>query len=65
MSKILLVIGGGIAAYKCLEFIRRAQDNGHEVSAVLTDAAREFVTKLSVATLTKGNVYSDLFDIKE
>ncbi|MBL4647236.1 MAG: bifunctional phosphopantothenoylcysteine decarboxylase/phosphopantothenate--cysteine ligase CoaBC [Rhizobiales bacterium] len=65
MSKILLIIGGGIAAYKCLEFIRRAQESNHEVSVVLTEAAKQFVTQLSVATLAKGQVYCDLFDVKQ
>lgn len=61
-QKILLIIGGGIAAYKTLEFIRRAQDRGYDVTVVMTKAAEQFVTPLSVSTLAKGKLYSNLFD---
>lgn len=64
-KNILLIIGGGIAAYKVLEFIRRAQDRGHELTVVMTKAAEEFVTPLSVSTLAKGKLYSNLFDRQE
>ena len=64
-KKILLIIGGGIAAYKTLELIRRAQDRGFEISVVMTEAAQHFVTPLSVSTLAKGRLYSDLFDRHE
>nr|WP_306264279.1 bifunctional phosphopantothenoylcysteine decarboxylase/phosphopantothenate--cysteine ligase CoaBC [Pararhizobium sp. IMCC3301] len=64
-KKILLIIGGGIAAYKTLELIRRAQDRGFEISVVMTGAAQHFVTPLSVSTLAKGRLYSDLFDRQE
>ncbi|MEO0361893.1 MAG: flavoprotein, partial [Pseudomonadota bacterium] len=62
---MLLVIGGGIAAYKCLELIRRARGRGHEVSTVLTRAATEFVTPLSVAALAGEKAYQDLFDLTD
>lgn len=63
--KILLIIGGGIAAYKALELIRRAQDRGYEVTVVMTKAAEQFVTPLSVSTLAKGQLYANLFDAHE
>jgi phosphopantothenoylcysteine decarboxylase/phosphopantothenate--cysteine ligase len=60
-SRILLIIGGGIAAYKALELIRRLRERGVFVRAVMTDAAQKFVTKLSVESLTGNRVYDDLF----
>lgn len=60
--KILLIIGGGIAAYKSLELIRRLRDEGAKVRCVLTSAAQQFVTPLSVATLSADRVFTDLFD---
>lgn len=62
---ILLIIGGGIAAYKVLEFIRRAQDAGYHMRVVMTEAAKSFVAPLSVSTLAKGALYQDLFDPQE
>lgn len=59
---ILLVIGGGIAAYKSLELIRRLREQGAEVRCVLTEAGSEFVTPLSVASLSGNPVEEDLFD---
>lgn len=64
-KNILLIIGGGIAAYKVLEFIRRAQDRGYDITVVMTKAAEQFVTPLSVSTLAKGKLYSNLFDRQE
>ncbi|MDE0533994.1 MAG: bifunctional phosphopantothenoylcysteine decarboxylase/phosphopantothenate--cysteine ligase CoaBC [Albidovulum sp.] len=61
-KKVLLVIGGGIAAYKCLELIRRLRDSGVSVSAVMTDAAKEFVTPLSVSALAGEEARSSLFE---
>jgi phosphopantothenoylcysteine decarboxylase/phosphopantothenate--cysteine ligase len=60
---ILLIIGGGIAAYKSLELIRRLREHGAGVRAVLTDAGSRFVTPLSVSSLTGDKVYQDLFDL--
>jgi phosphopantothenoylcysteine decarboxylase/phosphopantothenate--cysteine ligase len=60
--RILLVIGGGIAAYKSLDLIRRLRERGATVRAVMTAAAREFVTPLAVGALTGGRVFTDLFD---
>ncbi len=62
-KRILLIIGGGIAAYKSLELIRRLQDRGASVTAVLTRAGEEFVTPLSVSGLAGHKVYRDLFDL--
>ncbi|MEH6726389.1 MAG: bifunctional phosphopantothenoylcysteine decarboxylase/phosphopantothenate--cysteine ligase CoaBC [Hyphomicrobiales bacterium] len=64
-QRILLIIGGGIAAYKALELIRRAQDRGYDVTVVMTKAAAQFVTPLSVSTLAKGKLYANLFDRQE
>jgi phosphopantothenoylcysteine decarboxylase/phosphopantothenate--cysteine ligase len=64
-KRILLVIGGGIAAYKVLDLIRRAKDGGAGVNAVMTRSAHYFVTPLSVAALTGGRVFSNLFDLNE
>ena len=63
--KILLVIGGGIAAYKCLDLIRRLAERGATVTPVLTRAAQEFVTPLSVSALSGTKVYTDLFDLTD
>ena len=62
---ILLVIAGGIAAYKCLELIRRLREKGVSCRAVLTKAGAEFVTPLSVAALTEDKVYMDLFSLTD
>ncbi len=60
--KILLIIGGGIAAYKSLDLIRRLRDEGASVRCVVTSAAQQFVTPLSVSTLSADRVFTDLFD---
>ncbi|MBY6068736.1 bifunctional phosphopantothenoylcysteine decarboxylase/phosphopantothenate--cysteine ligase CoaBC [Leisingera aquaemixtae] len=60
---ILLIIGGGIAAYKSLELIRRLQDQGARVTPVLTRAGAEFVTPLSVSALAGTAVHQELFDL--
>lgn len=62
-KRILLVIGGGIAAYKVLELIRRLRDRGAAVTPVLTRAGAEFVTPLSVAALAGEKVHDQLFDL--
>lgn len=64
-KKILLIIGGGIAAFKSLDLIRRLRERGHEVTPVLTKAACEFVTPLSVSALAGQKVYQDLFDLND
>ncbi len=62
-KRVLLIIGGGIAAYKCLDLIRRLKERGAAVTPVLTRAAQEFVTPLSVSALAGEKVYTDLFDL--
>lgn len=64
-KRILLIIGGGIAAYKSLELIRLIRKSGGAVTPVLTRAAGEFVTPLSVAALAGDRLYSDLFDLTD
>jgi phosphopantothenoylcysteine decarboxylase/phosphopantothenate--cysteine ligase len=64
-KRILLIIGGGIAAYKVLELIRRLKERGANVRAVMSDAAKHFVTPLSVGALTNEKVYSSLFDLND
>ena len=64
-KRVLLIIGGGIAAYKCLEVIRRLRDGGASVRCILTDAAQQFVTPLSVSALSGDKVYTDLFSLTE
>ena len=64
-KRILLIIGGGIAAYKSLDLIRRLQDHGCSVTPVLTSAGAQFVTPLSVAALAGTKVYTDLFDLTD
>jgi phosphopantothenoylcysteine decarboxylase/phosphopantothenate--cysteine ligase len=61
--RILLIIGGGIAAYKTLDLIRRWRSGGDHVAAVLTRAGAEFVTPLSVSALAGSAVHQDLFDL--
>jgi phosphopantothenoylcysteine decarboxylase/phosphopantothenate--cysteine ligase len=64
-KRILLVISGGIAAYKSLELIRRLRERGAGVRAILTRGGAEFVTPLSVAALSENKVYQDLFSLTE
>jgi phosphopantothenoylcysteine decarboxylase/phosphopantothenate--cysteine ligase len=61
-ATVLLIVGGGIAAYKSLDLIRRLRERGAGVRAVMTSAAQEFVTPLSVGALAGGRVFTDLFD---
>jgi phosphopantothenoylcysteine decarboxylase/phosphopantothenate--cysteine ligase len=60
--KILLIICGGISAYKSLELIRLFKKQGSEIKTILTKSAKEFVTPLSVASLSQEKVYDDLFN---
>ena len=63
-KKILFVICGGVSAYKSLETIRLFRKNNFEIKTILTKAAKEFVTPLSVASLSNGKVYEDLFNLE-
>lgn len=62
-KRILLIIGGGIAAYKALDLIRRLRERGAAVTPVMTGAAEQFVTPLSVSALAGEEVHRDLFDL--
>ena len=63
-KKILMIICGGIAAYKSLETIRILKKSGCKIKTILTKSSKEFVTPLSIASLSKGKVYDDLFSIE-
>ena len=63
--RILLILSGGIAAYKSLELIRRLRERGALVRCVMTRAAQEFVTPLSVAALAEDKVYTELFSLTD
>ena len=63
-KKILYIICGGISAYKSLETIRLFKKNGAEIKTILTNSAKEFITPLSVASLSQGKVYCDLFSVE-
>jgi phosphopantothenoylcysteine decarboxylase/phosphopantothenate--cysteine ligase len=64
-KRILLIIGGGIAAFKSLDLIRRLRERGATVTPVLTKSAEQFVTPLSVSALAAEKVYRDLFDLTD
>ena len=64
-KRILLIISGGIAAYKSLDLIRRLRERGAAVRCVLTDSATQFVTPLSVSALSEDRVYGDLFSLTD
>lgn len=64
-ARILLIVSGGIAAYKALELVRILKGKGMAVRAVMTESAKEFVTPLSLGVLTEDHVYGDMFDLKE
>lgn len=61
-KRVLLIIGGGIAAYKSLDLIRRLRERGVKVKVVMTAAAQQFITPLAAGALTAEKVYTDLFD---
>ena len=61
-KKILIIVGGGIAAYKCLDLIRLLKKNNNEVKTILTKSGKEFVTPLSLTTLTNNKTFEDIFD---
>jgi phosphopantothenoylcysteine decarboxylase/phosphopantothenate--cysteine ligase len=64
-KRIVLIVGGGIAAYKSLELVRRLKERGASVRAILTRAGAEFVTPLSLSVLCEEKTFSDLFDLKD
>lgn len=65
MSRVLLIIGGGIAAYKAAELIRLLRKDGHSVTPVLTEGGSHFVTPMSLAALAESPVYTSLWDLKD
>ena len=64
-KRILLIIGGGIAAYKSLELIRELARRSIKTRAILTEAGKQFVTPMSVGALTADKVYSELFSLTD
>lgn len=64
-KRILLIISGGIAAYKCLDLIRRLREREIAVRVVMTAAAQQFITPLSVSALSNDRVFTDLFDLND
>ena len=65
MSRVLLIVGGGIAAYKSCELVRLLRKRGHAVRCVLTEAAHHFVTPMTLAALSEDKVYTTLWDLKD
>lgn len=65
MSRILLIVGGGIAAYKACELIRLCRKAGHQVTCVLTAGGAQFVTPMTLAALSENQVYTTLWDLKD
>ena len=65
MARILLIVGGGIAAYKAAELVRVARKAGHEITPVLTGGGAHFVTPMSLAALAESPVYTSLWDLKD
>jgi phosphopantothenoylcysteine decarboxylase / phosphopantothenate---cysteine ligase len=64
-KRILLIVGGGIAAYKALELVRRLKERGASVRVILTKGGAEFVTPLSFSVLSEDKTFTDLFDLKD
>src|SRR6476469_3337096 len=65
MARVLLIVGGGIAAYKSLELVRLLKKAGHSVTPVLTKGGEHFVTAMSLGTLAESQVHSSLWELKD
>jgi phosphopantothenoylcysteine synthetase/decarboxylase len=65
MARVLLIVGGGIAAYKSLELVRLLRKGGHEVTPVLTKAGEHFVTAMSLGTLAQSQVHTSLWELED
>src|SRR5438045_3674421 len=65
MARVLLIVGGGIAAYKSLELVRQLKKAGHEVTPVLTKGGEHFVTAMSLGTLAESQVHTSLWELKD
>src|SRR3954465_7047379 len=64
-KRVLLIVGGGIAAYKALELVRLLRKAGIAVRPILTESGAKFVTALSLSALAEDKVYTDLFDLTD
>jgi len=65
MARALLIVGGGIAAYKSLELVRLLKKAGHDVTPVLTKGVEHFVTPMALAALAQSEVHTSLWDLKD
>lgn len=65
MGKVLLIVGGGIAAYKSLELVRLLKKAGHEITPVLTRGGEHFVSAMSLGTLAEAQVHTSLWELKD
>jgi phosphopantothenoylcysteine decarboxylase/phosphopantothenate--cysteine ligase len=65
MARVLLIVGGGIAAYKSLEVVRLLKKAGHQVTPVLTKGGEHFITAMSLGTLAESQVHSSLWELKD
>jgi phosphopantothenoylcysteine decarboxylase/phosphopantothenate--cysteine ligase len=65
MARVLLIVGGGIAAYKSLELVRLLRKSGHEVTPVLTRGGEHFVTPMALGALAQNVVYNSLWELKD
>jgi phosphopantothenoylcysteine decarboxylase/phosphopantothenate--cysteine ligase len=65
VAKVLLIVGGGIAAYKALELVRLLKKAGHSVTPVLTKGGEHFVTAMSLGALAESEVHTSLWELKE
>ena len=65
MARVLLIVGGGIAAYKSLELVRLLRKGGHQLTPVLTRGGEHFVTPMSLGTLCESPVHSSLWELKD
>ena len=65
MAKVLLIVGGGIAAYKSLELVRLIKKAGHQATPVLTKGGEHFVTAMSLATLAESQVHTSLWELED
>src|SRR5215468_10164128 len=65
LKRILLIVAGGIAAYKSLELIRRGRERGYSFRVILTKGGAEFVTPLSFSSLSGDKVYQELFSLTD
>src|SRR5437660_7870233 len=65
MARVLLIVGGGVAAYKSLELVRLLKKAGHQVTPVLTRGGEYFVTAMSLGTLAESQVHASLWELKD